>query len=310
METVEALMGALFNASLVIMIVATMFSAGLSTTLSALGKVFKNIWLLVLVLIAALAIRPLVGWGLAAVFALATPAYISMLLLAACPGAPLGAKMVMNARGDLTTGASLQVVLAAIGSITFPIVANFMIGAAGLGEDISLPVGELIRTVAFLQLVPFVVGVCVRHWTPATAEKWNPPVTKVSSYTLLIVVALALLGSWRTLIDLIGSWTLLAGLLFPAIMIVVGWFLATGSKKTRIATALIEPGSNAGPVFAAVAIGFNNDPEILGTVTALIFLQIIVSVFAASYLGKGKAAPEEVQVEEQPAEAPSAATGP
>ena len=38
METVEALMGALFNASLVTMIVATMFSAGLRTTLSALGK--------------------------------------------------------------------------------------------------------------------------------------------------------------------------------------------------------------------------------------------------------------------------------
>ena len=84
METVQALMGALFNAALVIMIVATMFSAGLSTTLSALGKVFKNVWLLVLTLIVAFALRPLVGWGLAAVFALATPIYISMLLLAAC----------------------------------------------------------------------------------------------------------------------------------------------------------------------------------------------------------------------------------
>ena len=38
MEAVEALMGALFNASLAIVIVATMFSAGLSTTLSAQGK--------------------------------------------------------------------------------------------------------------------------------------------------------------------------------------------------------------------------------------------------------------------------------
>ena len=42
METAEALMGMLFNAALVIMIVATMFSAGLSTTLSALGGVFKK----------------------------------------------------------------------------------------------------------------------------------------------------------------------------------------------------------------------------------------------------------------------------
>jgi hypothetical protein len=37
METAEALMGLIFNASLVVMIAATMFSAGLSTTLSALA---------------------------------------------------------------------------------------------------------------------------------------------------------------------------------------------------------------------------------------------------------------------------------
>ena len=139
METAEALMGMLFNAALVIMIVATMFSAGLSTTLSALGGVFKNVWLVVLVLIAAFIIRPLVGWGTAALLALATPAFIAMLLLAACPGAPFGAKLVMTARGDLITGATLQVLMAAIGSVTFPITANWLISAAGLGGDFSLP---------------------------------------------------------------------------------------------------------------------------------------------------------------------------
>ncbi len=121
METAEALMGMLFNASLVIMIVATMFGAGLSTTFSALGKVFKNIWLVVLVLLTAIVIRPLVGWGTAELLSLETPSYIALLLLAACPGAPMAAKMVMAARGNVVTGASLQVVLAAIGSITFPL---------------------------------------------------------------------------------------------------------------------------------------------------------------------------------------------
>ncbi len=90
METVQALMGALFNASLVIMIMATMFAAGLTTTTKALGGVFKNVWLVVLTLIVAFILRPLVGWGLAAVFGLGTASYIVMLLLAACPGAPLG----------------------------------------------------------------------------------------------------------------------------------------------------------------------------------------------------------------------------
>jgi BASS family bile acid:Na+ symporter len=292
-DTAVAIMGALFNASLVIMIVATMFVAGLVTTFGALGKVFRNVWLLLLVLVVALVLRPLVGWGLAAVFSLGTASYIVMLLLAACPGAPLGAKFIMSAKGDLTTGASLQVLLAAIGSITFPLVANLMIGAADLGDDFSLPVGELIKAVAFLQLVPFVAGILVRHWTADTAANWKPTVQKVANITLLIVIVLALLGSWQTILDLFGDFALLAQALFVIIMIALGWFLATGDKGTRKATALIEPGSNAGPVFAAIAIAFNNDPEILGIATALIFVQIILGTVVASYLGKGDGEGEE-----------------
>ena len=257
---VAALMGALFNASLVIMIVATMFAAGLTTTTKALGSVFRNILLVVLVLFTAFVLRPLVGWGLAALFSLGTASYIVMLLLAAVPGAPLGVKFVMSAKGDLTTAASLQVLLAVIGSFTFAPMANFMIGTAGLGEDISLPVAELIRTVVVLQIVPFLVGMAVLHWTPERAVEWRPPTQQVANYTLLIVIALALLGSWRIILGLFGDFALLAQALFVVIMIALGYFLYRGDRSIRKATAMIEPGSNAGPIFAAIAIAFGNDP--------------------------------------------------
>ena len=118
---------------------------------------------------------------------------------------------------------------------------------------------------------------------------------------LLIVLALALLGSWQTLIALIGSRTILAGIIFAVLMIVLGYFVALGGKKTRSSVALLEPISNAGPVFAAVAIAFNNDPEILGAATGIILVQIIVGTIIASYFAKGQPAPEEI-----PAEGPAA----
>ena len=299
---VAALMGALFNASLVIMIVATMFAAGLTTTTKALGSVFKKFGLVVLVLITAFVLRPLVGWGLAALFSLGTASYIVMLLLAAVPGAPLGVKFVMSAKGDLTTAASMQVLLAVIGSFTFAPMANFMIGAAGLGEEFSLPVADLIRTVVLLQIVPFLVGMAVRHWTPERAVEWRPPTQQVANYTLLIVIALALLGSWRIILGLFGDFALLAQALFVVIVIALGYFLSTGDRSIRKATAMIEPGSNAGPIFAAIAIAFGNDPEILGIAVALIFVQIVVGTVVGSYLGKGDGEGEEGA----PAEAPAA----
>ena len=307
MDTVVALMGALFNASLTIMIVATMFAAGLATTTKALGSVFKNVWLVVLTLLVAFVLRPLVGWGLSAVFSLGTASFIVMLLMAAVPGAPLGVKFAMTAKGDLTTAAALQVLLAVIGTFTFAPVANFMIGAAGLGADFSLPVADIIRTVAILQIIPFVVGMCVRHWTPEHAADWRPSVQKVANYTLLIVIVLALLGSWKTILGLFGDFAILAQALFVVIMIALGYFLSKGDGAVRRATAMIEPGTNSGPVYAAIAIAFNNDPEILGITTALIFVQIVVGTVVGSYLGKGDGEGEEEEAVEAEAPAEAAA---
>jgi len=56
----------------------------------------------------------------------------------------------------------------------------------------------------------------------------------------------------------------------------------------------------------AVAIAFNNDPEILGAVVAILIIQIFVSVFAASYIAKGRSAPGDRPAEAQPAEAVTA----
>ena len=89
-------------------------------------------------------------------------------------------------------------------------------------------------------------------------------------------------------------------------MIALGYFLSTGDRSIRKATAMIEPGSNSGPVFAAIAIAFGNDPEILGIAVALIFVQIVVGTVVGSYLGKGDGEGEEGAPAEAPAEAPAA----
>ena len=309
MDTVQALMGGLFNAALVIMIVATMFNAGLTTTTKALGSVLKNIWLVILALIVAFILRPLVGWGLAEIFSLGAASYIVTLLLASVPGAPLGVKFAMGAKADLTTAAALQVILAVIGSFTFAPTANALIGAAGLGDEFSLPVADLIIAVVVLQIVPFIVGMAVRHWNAGTAAKWKPPVAQTANITLLIVIALALLGSFRIILDMLGDRAILAQALFVVIMFALGYFISRGDGSVRRATASIQIGSNAGPTFAAIALAFDNDPAILGIAVALIFVQIVVGTLVSTWSGRGEAE-EEVPAEGGPAEAPPAEAEP
>jgi BASS family bile acid:Na+ symporter len=49
---------------------------------------------------------------------------------------------------------------------------------------------------------------------------------------------------------------------------------------------LIQPNANAGPALAAVAIAFNNDPEILGAMIAIIFIGIVTTGVVGAWLGK------------------------
>ena len=120
----------LFNAGVAVFIALTMASAGFTTTFDQVKSVFKRPLLLALVLVVGIVVRPLVGWGGAEVFGLATPAFIAVLMTASAPGAPFGTKLLMNAGADVSSGAVLQVMLAVVMSFTFAPTANLLIGAA------------------------------------------------------------------------------------------------------------------------------------------------------------------------------------
>ncbi len=273
-----------FNVVLVVFIASTMLAAGLGTRIGELGTVLRQGRLLVLVLSANLVVVPLLGLGVVTVFGLSTAAAIALLLVAASPGAPFGAKLAMIQRGEVLTGSTLQVLLAAIGSVSFPVTANLLMGWAGIGGELSLPVGDLVRSVAILQLVPFAVGLAMRHWTDPVAMTWLPGTEQVSSLSFAAVLVLGIGSSWEQLVSLLGSRTLLAAGVFTLLSAVAGGVLTTGPRLRRTTFAGIAPLRNAGPAFAAVAIAFSSDPEILAALSGILLVGLVLCLPTAARL--------------------------
>jgi bile acid:Na+ symporter, BASS family len=279
---------AAFNVVLVAFIVSTMLAAGLGTRIEDLVAVLRGGSLLALVLAANLLVVPLLGWGVAWLFGLSTAATIALILVASSPGAPFGAKVAMIQRGDVLTGSTLQVLLAAVGSVSFPLTANVMIGWAGIGGELALPVGDLVRSVAILQLVPFVVGLALRHWSSDTATRWGASAQRVSSLSFVAVLVLGLGSSWEQLVSLLGSRTLLAAGVFTVLAAVAGGLLASGSAVRRTTLGGIAPLRNAGPAFAAVAIAFGSDPEILAALSGILLVGLVVCLPVAARLASSR----------------------
>ncbi|MEV0151687.1 MULTISPECIES: bile acid:sodium symporter [unclassified Nonomuraea] len=280
----------LFNAVTVIFIAATMFAAGLGTTLTALLTVLANLPLLLLVLLANLVAVPLLGWGVAALFGLPTAAFVALLLVASSPGGPFGAKLAMVQNGDVVAGAAMQALLAAIGSLTFGPTANVLLKAANVGGGVSLDVATLVLTVAVLQLVPFAVGLIVRHFSVPTAVSWHPVAVMVSNVTFLVVLAGMLVGNWRDVVALVGSLTLLAGFVFAIVAFALGTALATGPWTRRTTMGGVAAVRNAGPALAAVGIAFGNEPAILGALAALLLSGLAASLPITATLSRRRTA--------------------
>ncbi|MEV6055136.1 hypothetical protein [Streptomyces sp. NPDC052107] len=279
------------NAVTVIFIAATMFAAGLGATVPALRGVFTNVPLLLLALLANMVIIPLLGWGIGALLDLPSASLVALVLVASSPGGPFGAKLAMVQNGDVVAGAAMQVLLASLGSLTFAPTVNGILTAAGIGTDVSLDVGALVRTVALLQLVPFAIGLLMRRYATPTAQSWHPTASAVSNITFLIVLAGMLLGNWRAVVDLFGSLSLLAGFLFAAAAFGVGTLLATGPTVRRTTMGGVASVRNAGPTLAAIGLAFDDQTAVLGALAGVLLSGLAAALPIATLLSRRRQAP-------------------
>lgn len=299
-----AILVASFNVVLGVFIVTTMLVAGLGASLRLMGQTFRDTRLVALVLFVNLILVPLLGWGLAAIFALAAPAYIALVLFASSPGAPFGTKLAQVQRGDVAAGASMQILLALIGSVTFAITASVILSAANVGGNVSVPVAALVKTIAALQLAPFALGLAVRTWAARLAYRSRPTVLAISNVCFVLVLADALVANWHAVLDTLRSTAFPAMLLFGVAAMLLGRLFASGPRATRTTMATLAPMRSSGPVFAAIAIGFRDHPAVLGAASGMVVIVLPAAILVAWYLARQRA---KAQANERPIEGASGA---
>lgn len=147
------------------------------------------------------------------------------------------------------------------------------------------------RTVAIPQLVPFGVGLLLRHNAPRAARSWHPTAIKVSNVTFLIVLVGMLLGNWRDVVALVGSLALPAGFALGGAAFAIGTLLATGPTVRRTTMGSVAAVRNVGPAPAAVGIAFAGEPAILGALAAVLLSGLVAALPIAAFLSRGRGSP-------------------
>jgi len=116
----------------------------------------------------------------------------AVMLMAICPSAPMIALKSRKLAENPELATRLQFWSACAAIISVPLwVSQLPLEA---GETLwSISARDVAFQVFSVQLIPLLVGVCLRRWRAQWAERWNPLIQKGASLLLLVLLALILI---------------------------------------------------------------------------------------------------------------------
>ncbi|MET1078136.1 MAG: bile acid:sodium symporter family protein [Pseudomonas sp.] len=261
-----------------------MLGLGLSLTLADFARVLKFPRPVLIGLACQVLLLPALCFLIAKGFALAPALAVGLMLLAASPGGTSANLYSHLAHGDVALNISLTAVNSVIAVLTLPLIVNLsMLHFMAADQALPLQFGKVLQVFAIV-LGPVAIGMWVRSRFPGFAARMDKPVKIGSALFLLLVVVLAFVKDWQTVVEfapVVG----LAALTFNLISLGVGYCVPRLLKlPLRQAVAIgMEIGIHNGTLAIALALS----PMLLNNSTMAIPAAIysLIMFFTAGLFG-------------------------
>jgi BASS family bile acid:Na+ symporter len=267
----------LFNLSVLIFVLTSMFGMGLSLTLKQVFEPMRNVSLVLRSLAANFILAPLLAFALAKVIGLDQQLAIGLFILGVAAGAPMLAKYAQMAKGDLAFTVGLLVLLMVLTIVYAPLVLPLLM------PDVQVDAVSMLRSLVTTMLLPLAAGLFVKARYESLAESLSPYMSQASSLTLMMQLVLGLFLGAGHLLGMIGTGAILAALLFTVGNLVLGYLLGGPGADTRVVAGL---GTAQRNVSAAMLIAVQNFAEakvLLMVLTGAVLMLVINTVVAGEF---------------------------
>lgn len=265
----------LFAVLIFITVALTAFSIGVLTTWPALRatvlrRAFPFIILVNIVLV------PLVAWGLVRSLDLDTDVATGILLCSVCAAGPLGLKASQIARTDLTWALSLTVILLAVNVVALPLWSALLIDQTLVIRPTDL-VGVLVLSI----LVPVVGGI---WWGRRSrdAQHVSKRATLVSNVTMILAIAVGIVGNMGALVEALNSPVLPVTMLVIVIAGGTAWLVPDGVGRRR-SSSLASLNRATSVALLVVGRVFVDRPDVFTTAVVFGLVQTVLALGLASY---------------------------
>jgi BASS family bile acid:Na+ symporter len=261
--------------SVLVFVIGSMFSLGLSLTMKQIIDPLRNARMVILALVANFVLVPILAYLLALLFNLDESLRIGLILLSTAAGAPFLPKLVDVAKGNIAFSVGLMVLLMIVTIIYLPLVLPLLLG------DVQVNPWDIAQSLIVMMLIPLAVGLFIKARYEDAADKIQPTFGMASNIALLTLTVLGLVLNFSGMIALVGTFGILAGVIFILVSLVIGYILG-GSDKSVLGLGTAQRNISAALVVAAQ----NFSVDVITYLMVLAIIGLIVLMPAAGELGK------------------------
>jgi BASS family bile acid:Na+ symporter len=269
-------LAALIILVLKISIILNVLAVGLKATPDDVTYAFRHPRELGRALLSMNVVMPLTALALGLSFDLKPAVKIALVALSVSPIPPVFPKNALKAGGMQDYAIGLLVAVGILAIAVIPV--TMLIVGKLLGIPLHMPVGSVAALVLSATLAPLLVGIGVRWFAPAVAERAAKPLGILATVLLVGSGLPVLVGSFRNVLSLFGDGTLLSASAFALVGFVAGHLLGNpkpeNSRVLAIATGSRHPGM-------AAAIAHANFPEQKLVLPAIVLYVVVCGVLYA-----------------------------
>ncbi len=276
--------------SMLVFVISSMLSMGLSLTVKGIIEPLKNTRLVLLALAANFVLAPLVAILLTLVLPLDKSVEIGLILLSTAAGAPFLPKLVEVAKGNIAFSVGLMVLLMVVTIIYLPIVLPLLLG------DVEVNPWDIAKSLIIMMLIPLVIGLFIRARYEEAAAKVQPTFAMAANIGIILLAVLGLVLNFDSMIALVGSYGILAAIIFVVLALAIGYLLGGKDPAIKSVTGL---GSGQRNIAAALVVaGQNFDTDVISYLMVVAIIGFVVLFPSAGELGKRvKGAEEDGSIE-------------
>jgi BASS family bile acid:Na+ symporter len=194
----------MFTVALPLALAFIIFSLGVSLTPADFGFALRRPHPHLAGVICQVVLLPVVAFLLVRGFGLAGELAV-VLVLVCCPEGITSNVMTRLARGDVALSISFTALASLFTTVTLRMIIA-LAGRAVIGTALPpVSITGLGMKMFVMTTLPVVLGVVLRQRRPGWDGRWERPLERLANGLFALILAITILGEWRTLVDNLGS---------------------------------------------------------------------------------------------------------